>query len=179
MGYTLAPWRIRLNRPCAAAVRPYAKLLWPLVVNVINVCLSIGISNSMMFAERWRVSWRTTWVRRVPVSSICRWAPTRAHRRLEGHVAAIRADQMDKASEGVINLQYGTAAVRPSEWRWEAGETSIPGSLQHVTSSPGDVIVLANQSAARVASRLNILSVVLKLILKQLLAFTGIRATFS
>jgi len=26
-----ATWRIRLNRPCAAAMRPYAKLLWPLV----------------------------------------------------------------------------------------------------------------------------------------------------
>jgi len=24
-------WRIRLNRPCAAAMRPYAKLPWPLV----------------------------------------------------------------------------------------------------------------------------------------------------
>ena len=32
---TLAPpgiWRIRLNRPCAAAMRPYVKLLWPLVL---------------------------------------------------------------------------------------------------------------------------------------------------
>ena len=26
-----ATWRIRLNRPCAAAMRPYGKLLWPLV----------------------------------------------------------------------------------------------------------------------------------------------------
>jgi len=24
-------WRIRLNRPCAVAMRPYVKLLWPLV----------------------------------------------------------------------------------------------------------------------------------------------------
>jgi len=27
-----ATWRIRLNRPCAAAMRPYVKLLWPLVI---------------------------------------------------------------------------------------------------------------------------------------------------
>jgi len=26
-----ATWRIRLNRQCAAAMRPYVKLLWPLV----------------------------------------------------------------------------------------------------------------------------------------------------
>jgi len=26
-----ATWRIRLNHPCAAAMRPYVKLLWPLV----------------------------------------------------------------------------------------------------------------------------------------------------
>jgi len=25
-------WWIRLNRPCAAAMRPYVKLLWPLVI---------------------------------------------------------------------------------------------------------------------------------------------------
>jgi len=29
-----ATWRIRLNRPCAAAMRPYVKLLGPLVINV-------------------------------------------------------------------------------------------------------------------------------------------------
>jgi len=28
-----ATWRIRLNRPCAAAMRPYVKLLWQLVVS--------------------------------------------------------------------------------------------------------------------------------------------------
>jgi len=27
-----ATWRIRLNRPCAAAMRTYVKLLWPLVI---------------------------------------------------------------------------------------------------------------------------------------------------
>jgi len=26
-----ATWRMRLNRPCAVAVFPYVKLLWPLV----------------------------------------------------------------------------------------------------------------------------------------------------
>jgi len=26
-----ATWRIRLNHPCVAAMRPYVKLLWPLV----------------------------------------------------------------------------------------------------------------------------------------------------
>jgi len=29
-GHIRATWRIRLNRPCAAAVRAYVKLLWPL-----------------------------------------------------------------------------------------------------------------------------------------------------
>jgi len=30
-----ATWWIRLNRPCATAIRPYVKLLWPLI-NIIN-----------------------------------------------------------------------------------------------------------------------------------------------
>ena len=30
-----ATWRIRLNRPWAAAMRPYVKLLWPLVIFVL------------------------------------------------------------------------------------------------------------------------------------------------
>jgi len=29
--YISATWRIRLNRPCAATMRPYVKLLLPLV----------------------------------------------------------------------------------------------------------------------------------------------------
>jgi len=33
--YIGATWRIRLNRSCAAAMRPYAKLLWPLVLIAI------------------------------------------------------------------------------------------------------------------------------------------------
>ena len=31
-GHIDATWRIRLNRPSAAAMRPYVKLLWPLVI---------------------------------------------------------------------------------------------------------------------------------------------------
>jgi len=27
-----ATWQIRLNRPCVMAMRPYVKLLWPLVI---------------------------------------------------------------------------------------------------------------------------------------------------
>jgi len=32
-----ATWQIRLNRPCAAAMRPYVKLLWPLVIFCRNI----------------------------------------------------------------------------------------------------------------------------------------------
>jgi len=31
---TFATRQIRLNRPCAAAMRPYVKLLWPLVTQL-------------------------------------------------------------------------------------------------------------------------------------------------
>jgi len=34
-----ASWRIRLNRPCAAAMRPYVKLLWPFVAYLNHHCL--------------------------------------------------------------------------------------------------------------------------------------------
>jgi len=27
-------WRMRLNRPCAAAMQPYVKLLWPIVISM-------------------------------------------------------------------------------------------------------------------------------------------------
>jgi len=30
--HTSATWRIPLNRPCAAAMRPVVKLLWPLII---------------------------------------------------------------------------------------------------------------------------------------------------
>jgi len=33
-----ATWRIRLNSPSAAAMRPYVKLLWPLVIIIIMLC---------------------------------------------------------------------------------------------------------------------------------------------
>jgi len=33
--YIGATWWIRLNRPCAAAMRPYVKLLWPLFIIII------------------------------------------------------------------------------------------------------------------------------------------------
>jgi len=42
-----ATWRIRLNRPCAAAIRPYVKLLRPLVI--IYACFT-----SYVIAVRWR-----------------------------------------------------------------------------------------------------------------------------
>ena len=34
-GHIGATWRIRLNRPYAAAMRPYVKLLWPLVCKLV------------------------------------------------------------------------------------------------------------------------------------------------
>jgi len=43
-----ATWRIRLNRPCVAAVRPCVKLLWPLVIysdwqlNFLSLPFSVG-----------------------------------------------------------------------------------------------------------------------------------------
>jgi len=32
-----ATWQIRLNRPCTATMRPFVKLLWPLVILSVNV----------------------------------------------------------------------------------------------------------------------------------------------
>jgi len=36
-GHIGASWRIRLNRPSAAAMRPYVKFIWPLVPIVVEV----------------------------------------------------------------------------------------------------------------------------------------------
>jgi len=43
--HTGATWPIRLNRPCAAAMRPYVKLLWPLVItktDLLNLTISVA-----------------------------------------------------------------------------------------------------------------------------------------
>jgi len=37
--------RLRLNRPCAAAMRPYVKLLWPLVIIIITCIRASGKSS--------------------------------------------------------------------------------------------------------------------------------------
>jgi len=42
-GHIGAIWRIRLNRPCAAAMRSYVKLLWPLVIIAIVTIIIIII----------------------------------------------------------------------------------------------------------------------------------------
>jgi len=39
-----ATWRIRLNRPCAAAMRPYVKLLWPPVS--LRFCTICEVQNA-------------------------------------------------------------------------------------------------------------------------------------
>ena len=38
-GHIGETWQIRLNRPCAAAMRPYVKLLWSLAVIILRICL--------------------------------------------------------------------------------------------------------------------------------------------
>ena len=55
-----ATWIIRLNRPCAAAMRPYVKLLWPLVL--ICYCTSysfdiVAFAYSFVHIWQWR-DWR-------------------------------------------------------------------------------------------------------------------------
>jgi len=39
MGHIVATWRIRLNPPCAAAMRPFVKLLSPLAIIIIIIIL--------------------------------------------------------------------------------------------------------------------------------------------
>ena len=48
-----ATWRIRLNRSCAAAMRPYVKLLWPLVIIVTfwAVCSKLTTSRNEAYVD--------------------------------------------------------------------------------------------------------------------------------
>jgi len=73
-----ATWRIWLNCPCAAAMRPYVKLLWPLVTiitsakevmfSLLFVCLSVCLSCLFFsnFAQKlpngfaWNFHWSST-----------------------------------------------------------------------------------------------------------------------
>ena len=58
MGCTLAPpEKIRLNRPCAAAMQPYVKLLWPLVV-VSGENSSIALQGAILIC--WNSSGKNT-----------------------------------------------------------------------------------------------------------------------
>jgi len=55
-----ATWRIRLNHPCAAAMRPYVKLLWPLVI-IINIIIIIFIfSTSHSTVCSWLLMYNAT-----------------------------------------------------------------------------------------------------------------------
>ena len=48
-----ATWQIRLNRPCAAAMRPYVKILWPLLISALwAVCLHVVIMQSVYFEKK-------------------------------------------------------------------------------------------------------------------------------
>jgi len=60
-----ATWRIRLNHPCAASMRPYVKLLWPLVF-ISCVCRYCIWSQVM---QLWQ---RICWVK-LRSSSIMSW----------------------------------------------------------------------------------------------------------
>ena len=48
-----ATWRIWLNRPCAAAMRPYVKLLWPLVDGAIDQCCVSEIVCACLWWTLW------------------------------------------------------------------------------------------------------------------------------
>ena len=61
-GHTGATWRIRFNRPSAAAMRPYVKLLWPLVIIGINIekgltvilmSVILNVCRCLMYAVDW------------------------------------------------------------------------------------------------------------------------------
>jgi len=46
-----ATWRIRLNPPCVAAMRPYVKLLWPLAINKNSIIITVVIANIFPFCN--------------------------------------------------------------------------------------------------------------------------------
>ena len=61
-GHIGATWRIRLNRPCAAAMWPYVKLLWPVVVIIVNDSFntnsSLSSAHNYMKFSFWSTYWR-------------------------------------------------------------------------------------------------------------------------
>jgi len=74
-------WRMRLKRPCAAAMRPYVKLLWPLVYSTCGVVsLSICVSAAIAVRPHVRV-WINQSMQRCTYSewllstlcSSCKW----------------------------------------------------------------------------------------------------------
>ena len=56
-----ATWRIRLNRPCAAAMRPYVKLLWPLVVATAAAAVVATFSGPWCMRKRSVIGRDTSW----------------------------------------------------------------------------------------------------------------------
>ena len=60
--YIGATWRIQLNHPCAAAMQPYGKLLWPLVLYLVIFSRPAHVvqwSNHLgaMCSRAWRSQW--------------------------------------------------------------------------------------------------------------------------
>ena len=51
--HTGATWRIPLNRPCAVAMRPYVKLLWPLDTHLNNYYTAIQLPFSYTYGAHY------------------------------------------------------------------------------------------------------------------------------
>jgi len=54
-GHNGATWQIRLNRSSAAAMRPYVKLLWPLVI-ISTIVLVVGLLLLLPLLTTYKIS---------------------------------------------------------------------------------------------------------------------------
>ena len=72
-GHTGATWRIRFNRPSAAAMRPYVKLLWPLVIIGVNIEKDYG--NFDRNIEYLPVFDVRSWLRHIEIITTTKVAP--------------------------------------------------------------------------------------------------------
>jgi len=73
-GHICATWRIRLNHPSAVVMRPYVKLLWPLVYSILLThCIFVHAACCCRPSIAWSVGLSQLWaLQKWPNRSRCR-----------------------------------------------------------------------------------------------------------
>ena len=114
-----ATWRIQLNRPCAAAMRPYVKLLWPFVI-------------ASSLRPRWGCDvLRLTWFMSVCLSApICQKPHVQTSRNFL-HMWSFADDNRIRSVLPALWMMSLFSIMAYGVWRWQYLHERPAGACSH------------------------------------------------